>query len=84
MCIGSLSEAMHHHQQHRLPVSQAALILFHLNEEKGLRFARRRGQWWVKSEPQYEKRFGTVVRVKLPRAPQENPLDLADFLDSGA
>jgi hypothetical protein len=84
MCIGYLSEAMHYHEQYWLPVSQAALILFYFHKEKGLRFTRSRGQWWVKSDPHYEERFGTVVRVKLSRAPQENPLDLAGPLDQFA
>jgi hypothetical protein len=84
MCVGYLSEAMHYHEQYRLPISQAALVLFCFNEEKGLRFTHRRGQWWVKSDPHYEERFGTVVQVKLPYGPRENPLDLKEPLDPGA
>jgi hypothetical protein len=84
MCMGYLSEVMHHPEYYRHPVSQAAFVLFRFHKEKGLRFKRCRGQWWVTSDPHYEERFGTMVRVKLPHAPQENPLDLRDLLNSTA
>ena len=76
MCVGCLSEAMHHREQYKLPLSQVALILRESYKGGGLLYTRRRGRWWIKSTPEYEKQFGTKVRVKLPRAPQENPLDL--------
>jgi hypothetical protein len=43
MCLGSLSEAMHHHQQYCLPASRAALILLDFYKGRDLRFTRRRG-----------------------------------------
>jgi hypothetical protein len=58
MCIGSLSEAMHRYEVYNLPVSRVADILLDFYEGQDLRFTRRRGSWWVKSTPEYEKRHG--------------------------
>jgi hypothetical protein len=79
LCAGSLSEAMHRYEVYNLPVSRAADIMLDFYEGRDLRFARRRGQWWVRSTPGYERRYGTVVRVPLPHRPLEHPLDLGNL-----